>query len=288
MPVPRVSVPRWIERALLLIGVVCLGIWGYAFVDTHVYEYWQNQRLEEALRERATRQAAAGRDAAPTAPRAAPEGDREGDREGNREEDAEQAEQDTSAAETDSFASFSEEDNDDELGDLAGQIDQDGDLAEGDLIGRIKIPRIDVSALVLHGVGSRTLRRGVGHIPGTALPTVEGNVGLAGHRDSFFRGLKDIRKNDTIELTTLEGTFEYEVEWIKIVRPKDTHVLEGEGGAELTLVTCYPFYYVGSAPKRYIVRARRVGEPGDEAAAASPRSWEPGGEASEESPGEEA
>lgn len=265
---PRVSIPRWIERALLLIGVVCLGIWGYAFLDTHVYEYWQNQRLEEALRERSAQEARQQAAASTEKPgKVSPR-------------------KNGSAAETDSFASFSEEENGDDLGDLVGQIDQDGDLAEGDLIGRIKIPRIDVSALVLHGVGSRTLRRGVGHIPGTALPTVEGNVGLAGHRDSFFRGLKDIRKNDTIELTTLEGTFEYEVEWIKIVRPKDTHVLEGEGGAELTLVTCYPFYYVGSAPKRYIVRARRIGEPGDEAAAVSPRSWEPG-QAAEESPGAE-
>ena len=245
------SVPRWIERALLLIGVVCLGIWGYAFVDTHIYEYWQNQRLEEAIRERSAQEAR--QTAAPARPRKS-------------DKDTADA---SSATETDSFASFSREDE--EWKEMAGEIDQDGDLAEGDLIGRIKVPRIGVSALVLHGVGSRTLRRGVGHIPGTALPDMGGNVGLAGHRDSFFRGLKDIRKNDTIELTTLEGTFEYEVEWIKIVRPKDTHVLEEEDGAALTLVTCYPFYYVGSAPKRYIVRARRVGEPVEEDKAA----WEP-------------
>lgn len=245
------SVPRWIERALLLIGVVCLGIWGYAFVDTHVYEYWQNQRLEEAIREQSARQAAV-----PAPPRkSSPKKDSADTK---------------AAAETDSFASFSREDE--EWNEMAGEIDQDGDLSEGDLIGRIKIPRVGVSALVLHGVGSRTLRRGVGHIPGTALPVMSGNVGLAGHRDSFFRGLKDIRKNDTIELTTLEGTFEYEVEWTKIVRPNDTHVLEEEDGAALTLVTCYPFYYVGSAPKRFIVRAHRVGEPGEDAAAvASPQ-----------------
>jgi LPXTG-site transpeptidase (sortase) family protein len=238
-----VSVPRWIERALLLIGVVCLGIWGYAFVDTHVYEYRQNQRLEEAIREQSVRQAAA-----PAPPRKSfPK----------KEEPA--------AAQTDSFASFSREDE--EWSEMAGEIDRDGDFTEGDLIGRIKIPRVGVSALVLHGVGSRTLRRGVGHIPGTAQPDRNGNVGLAGHRDSFFRGLKDISKNDTIELTTLDGTFEYKVEWIKIVRPRDTHVLEDEGDAALTLVTCYPFYYVGSAPKRFIVRARRIGESGGDAAA---------------------
>ncbi len=242
------AVPRWIERALLLIGVVCLGIWGYAFVDTHVYEYWQNQRLEEAIRQQSARQAAA-----PAPPR-----------KGSPEEGSADTE---SAAETDSFASFSRDDE--EWSEMAGEIDQDGDLSEGDLIGRIKIPRVGVSALVLHGVGSRTLRRGVGHIPGTARPDMNGNVGLAGHRDSFFRGLKDISKNDTIELSTLDGTFEYKVEWIKIVRPKDTHVLEDEGDAALTLVTCYPFYYVGSAPKRFIVRARRIGEAAEEAATVS-------------------
>lgn len=235
------SVPRWIERLLLLIGVVCLGIWGYAFVDTHVYEYWQNQRLEEAIRQQSAQAArqASTRESSPA----------------KKEESA----RSRSAAETDSFASFEQEDE--EWKELAGDLDQDGDLAEGDLVGRIKIPRVGVSALVLHGIRSRTLRRGVGHIPGTALPAETGNVGLAGHRDSFFRGLKDIQENDTIELTTLEGTFEYKVEWTKIVRPKDTHVLEGEDGAALTLVTCYPFYYVGSAPKRFIVRARRIEAP---------------------------
>ena len=134
------------------------------------------------------------------------------------------------------------------------------DLEEGALIGRIEIPRVGVSAIVLHGIGNKTLRRGVGHIPGTPLPEHGGNFGLAGHRDSFFRALKDIRQDDTIELTTLNGTFEYKVEWTKIVAPEDTYVLTDEGTPSLTLVTCYPFYYVGSAPKRFIVRARRLDE----------------------------
>lgn len=133
---------------------------------------------------------------------------------------------------------------------------------EGELIGRIEIPRIGVSAMVLEGVGKKTLRRGAGHIPGTPLPWGDGNMGLAAHRDSFFRGLKDIRKNDTIVLKTLEGTFEYRVDWTEVVRPEDTHVLDDTGESTLTLVTCYPFYYVGSAPKRFIVRAERIGEEG--------------------------
>jgi sortase A len=151
------------------------------------------------------------------------------------------------AAETDSFASF----------DTAPPA-----LEEGALVGRIEIPRVGVSSIVLEGVDARTLRRGVGHIPGTDLPSQQGNVGLAGHRDSFFRALKDISKNDTITLTTPEGVFNYQVEWTRIVTPEDTAVLANEGRPALTLVTCYPFYYVGSAPKRFIVRAVPVaGEP---------------------------
>ena len=128
-------------------------------------------------------------------------------------------------------------------------------------MGRIEIPRVGVSAVVLEGSDDTTLRRGVGHIPETSLPGV-GNVGLAAHRDSFFRGLKDIRKNDIIRLQTLEGTFRYRVEWTEIVQPEETQVLRQEGTSELTLVTCYPFYYLGSAPKRFIVRAREVGGSG--------------------------
>jgi sortase A len=147
------------------------------------------------------------------------------------------------AAETDSFASFET---------------APPKLEEGTLVGRIEIPRVGVSSIVLEGVDARTLRRGVGHIPGTDLPFQKGNVGLAGHRDSFFRALKDISKNDTITLTTPEGTFNYQVEWTRIVLPQDTGVLADEGRPALTLVTCYPFYYVGSAPKRFIVRAARI------------------------------
>ncbi|HEY7216020.1 MAG TPA: class D sortase, partial [Thermoanaerobaculia bacterium] len=128
---------------------------------------------------------------------------------------------------------------------------------EGTLVGRIEIPRVGVSAIVLEGITNKTLRRGVGHIPETSLPGAEGNAGLAGHRDSFFRALKDIRENDLITVKTLDGTFEYRVEWTQIVQPEDTQVLAATGEPVLTLVTCYPFYYVGSAPERFIVRARR-------------------------------
>jgi sortase A len=131
-------------------------------------------------------------------------------------------------------------------------------IAADGLIGRIEIPRLLLSAVVVEGVDRTTLRRAVGHIPGTALPGQPGNLGLAGHRDTFFRPLKDVRVKDLVQLVTLEGSFNYEVEWLRIVEPSDVGVLAPSGENELTLVTCYPFYYVGPAPKRWIVRARQV------------------------------
>jgi len=129
------------------------------------------------------------------------------------------------------------------------------------LIGRISIPRLSVSVVVVEGIGRTALRRGIGHIPGTALPGQTGNIGLAGHRDAFFRPLKDLRVNDEIQISTPGGDFRYEVESLRIVDPHDTSVLAASSENVLTLVTCYPFYYVGPAPKRWIVRARQVFSP---------------------------
>jgi sortase A len=126
------------------------------------------------------------------------------------------------------------------------------------MIGRIEIPRLLLSAVVVEGVDRRTLRRAVGHIPGTVLPGEPGNVGITGHRDTFFRPLKDLRINDEIQLSTLKGTFKYEVESLRVVEPDNVGVLAPSGENVLTMVTCYPFYYVGPAPKRWIVRARQV------------------------------
>jgi len=126
------------------------------------------------------------------------------------------------------------------------------------LIGRIDIPRLGVSAIVIEGVGTATLRRAVGHIPGTALPGEPGNVGMSGHRDTFFRPLRNIRRNDIITLTTLAGEYRYRVLSTRIVSPANVAVLDPSTNEILTLVTCYPFYFVGSAPNRFIVRAERV------------------------------
>jgi len=130
-------------------------------------------------------------------------------------------------------------------------------IKENALLGRLDIPRIGVSVAVLQGTGSRTLRLGAGHIENTSLPGQSGNVGIAGHRDTYFRPLRDIRRNDRIQLQTATGQFQYQVDWIKIVSPDDVSVLAASGESALTLVTCYPFQFLGSAPKRFIVRAHR-------------------------------
>lgn len=129
-------------------------------------------------------------------------------------------------------------------------------VKKGDVLGRMDIPRLGMSIAILQGTSSRTLRLGAGHIEGTSLPGQAGNSGIAGHRDTFFRRLKDIRRNDEIQLQTATGLIRYQVDWVKVVDPDDTTVLESSTvGSTLTLVTCYPFYFLGPAPERFVVRA---------------------------------
>jgi sortase A len=209
-PVKTSSSRRWLERALLLIGLCCLGYWSYAWLDARYTQYREGKLLDEAA---SVRPAAV-----------------------------------EPATETDTLGTFHAP---------AAASRPRRPKVDGTLVGRIEIPRLGISAIVLEGISNKTLRRGVGHIPETSLPGAEGNAGLAAHRDSFFRALKDIHENDLITVKTLDGTFEYRVEWAQIVQPEDTQVLASTGQPVLTLVTCYPFYYVGSAPERFIVRARR-------------------------------
>jgi len=129
---------------------------------------------------------------------------------------------------------------------------------EGSSLGQIKISSIGLTAMIEEGDNGRTLRQAVGHLPGTALPGQQGNVVLAGHRDTFFRPLRNIRKGDEITLTTLNGPYRYRVDSTQVVSPKDIEVLGRSACPILTLVTCYPFYFVGPAPKRFIVRASRM------------------------------
>ena len=130
--------------------------------------------------------------------------------------------------------------------------------AAGGLIGRIEIPRLGLSAILIEGTSGKTLRRAVGHISGTAFPGQSGNVGISGHRDTFFRPLRNIQHNDIITLTTLLGEYRYRVVSTRVTGPSDVAVLDPSGNEILTLVTCYPFYFVGAAPDRFIVRAERI------------------------------
>ena len=127
------------------------------------------------------------------------------------------------------------------------------------LIGRIAIPRLGISAMIKEGIDYRTLGLAVGHIPSTAMPGETGNVGLAGHRDNLFRGLKDVARDDEITLTTLDNTYTYRVASFRVVNPEEVSVLAPRPGEKtLTLITCYPFYFVGHAPKRFVVRAVQI------------------------------
>jgi sortase A len=205
---------RWIELALLLTGVIAVGIWAWSHVRMTVSQMWGNRALDHQIH---------GRSAGSTpAPRSVP---------------------------------------------------QPPPLQNGALLGRLEIPRLKMRSVVREGAGQDTLDVALGHIPGTAMPGQPGNTGIAGHRDTLFRGLRKIEKDDVIEFQSPQGTYDYKVENTRIVKPSDVAVLKPTGGTpELTLVTCYPFYYVGSAPDRFIVKARLVTPP---AAAEAPKAEAP-------------
>jgi sortase A len=126
------------------------------------------------------------------------------------------------------------------------------------VLGRIEIPRLHITAIVAEGVDMKTLSRAVGHVTSTALPGSPGNCALAGHRDTFLRGLGEVRANEVIRIVTLEGTYTYRLEWSAVVEPKRVDLLNPTASRSLTLITCYPFAFVGHAPQRFVVRARQV------------------------------
>jgi sortase A len=121
-------------------------------------------------------------------------------------------------------------------------------------LGVLKIPDVDLTVPIFEGTSDLTLNRGVGRIEGTAAVDERGNLGLAGHRDGFFRVLKDVEIGDAIEVQSLDGVTRYRVTEFLIVAPEDVYVLDPTDAATLTLVTCYPFYFIGEAPQRYIVK----------------------------------
>ena len=200
-PRPRRGL-RFLERLLFIIGLVCLGYYGYVLAETALYQAYETKELEAILTSTPAPPTPVGETVVTVAPRARP--------------------------------------------------------AAGSTIGRLEIPRLHVSAIVRAGSDARTLRLAIGHIGGTALPGEQGNVGLAAHRDTFFRRLGEIRDGDQVRLVTPDGTFTYRVEGTRVVEPEDVWVLNPTSRPALTLITCYPFRYIGSAPQRFIVRAELV------------------------------
>src|SRR5438270_4818700 len=130
-------------------------------------------------------------------------------------------------------------------------------MKQEDMLRRLDVPRLGLSVAVLQGTSSRSLRLGAGHLADSALPGDVGNTVIAGHRDTFFRELKDVRGQDEIHLQMAAGLFRYRVDWMKVVEPGDISVLSPSNESELTLVTCYPFYFLVAAPQRFVVRAHR-------------------------------
>jgi sortase A len=128
------------------------------------------------------------------------------------------------------------------------------------LVGRLEVPRLGLAAIVEEGVDEGTLRHAAGHVPGTPLPGEPGNVVVAAHRDTLFRPLQDIRQGDEVRFVTPDGSFDYKVVRTQIVKPSDTDVLASSSEGEATLITCYPFGFIGPAPERFVVQAARMDE----------------------------
>jgi sortase A len=141
------------------------------------------------------------------------------------------------------------------MANLAAVPEDAVELGPGTRIGRLEIPRLGISVMVLHGIAEEMLALGAGHVPGTPLPGGGGNFVLAAHRDTFFRSLESILPGDSIRVVTLQRTYLYTVASTQVVDPDATYVMESRARPELTLITCYPFYLIGTAPKRFIVHA---------------------------------
>jgi len=142
---------------------------------------------------------------------------------------------------------------------VAATDDSRADVHAGDRVGRLEIPRLGLSVMVFQGVEESALVAGAGHVPGTPPPGGNGNVVIAAHRDTYFRKLSGILAGDHVRLVTVRGAYDYVVESSETVDPEDTQVMESRDRNELTLITCYPFYFVGSAPRRFIVHASAAG-----------------------------
>ena len=236
----------WLQRLFIGTGLLLVAVWASAWVHSSFNSQSDMAAFEAA---KAALIARAQAEPAPETMAAAEEG-------------AAGAGSSVVAATAATTSGFATEDDPDTTLWSPGRIDdyqtslrKEFDPPEGVL----RIPAISLAVPVLQGTDDLTLNRAVGRIPGTArIGATTGNLGIAGHRDSFFRGLKDIGPGETIELETLWNRLTYEVTDITITTPSDVTVLQRSDEGQLTLVTCYPFYFVGHAPKRYIVTAKLV------------------------------
>ncbi len=207
---------KYLERSLLCMGFALLAFYAGAKLHERLFSRAAIRHFEELQRETANNNVQQTRVVQPT-------------------------------ASTTDFISWSKQ--------RIGQYEESLNAHLAPPLGVMRIPRIHVEAPVLEGTDEITLNRGVGHITSTARFGENGNVGIAGHRDGFFRGLKNIKVGDRIEVEEPNGAETYVVDRLQIVSPQNVNVLQSKGKPALTLVTCYPFYYVGKAPQRFIVHA---------------------------------
>jgi sortase A len=223
---------RWLARwaapiLLFLIGCLAFGYYSYDILDARFFQDEQSRQFDQALRNAHDKAVA----------------------DLNAEATADLNSRPSTSDAPPVLPSFSES---------AGTSAQQQAAIKNMPLGRIEINSLGLTAMIQEGTSEQILKRGVGHITGTASLGHTGNIGLAAHRDTFFRKLRNIHDGDGITLTTLNGSFNYRVELISIVEPQNSAVLRDTGENILTLVTCYPFSYIGPAPKRFIVRAKEV------------------------------
>jgi len=223
---PRKRRRPWLRAFFYLVGFAALGYYGYALAEQYVYEQYENWAFDQEM---------AGRHVTPKdwVMTVTPLGEWTGYSLPPVQRAPAPPAQETPTAKG------------------------PRDIPTGTVLGRVDIPRLRLSAIVRQGADEETLKTAVGHVPSTQLAGEIGNFAIAAHRDTLFRALKDIRTGDVVTFQSTGGNYEYKVVSTQIVRPTDVSVLRPQGDQKLlTMITCYPFYFVGSAPKRFIVTAR--------------------------------
>jgi len=248
------TILRWVQLFFLGIGLLALGYYGYVFVEARVFQAYQSWRLDQLQQGKPATVKRFVKLWIPFAwmEDATPGQSTQAGRPGLSGEPAPGGS--LTAPQSSGHSA---------LDGLAGSTSQRqtrrAHILNGSLLGRIEIPRINLSAMIMEGTESSTLQLAVGHLPGTPLPGDPGNVDLAAHRDTFFRGLRKVHTGDLITMSTVSGDlFRYRVDSTAVVLPDDMEALKGSNGAGINLITCYPFNFIGKAPKRFVVHAGQI------------------------------